>query len=366
MTRRTEVNVDHNDPRHANELMSRTADDDDDDDDGDDEYDDEYESDYDSRTVAATWDERLVGSFLTGWPSLAVSLTVLLVAWAIQQHQQQQQHVAVSLSTSQQQHNEDSMSSSGHRVKRRNDDDDKPIPADVAQYSTYESLGAKPESIGPPHIYDIIDADHDDDSTTSPAAETHSLSTRWLLNTTHLEAYRHDGVICFRGLLSDNLLAQLDVEASALLAERAAAAAATPAVHQKKKMPTQFHTVEHSAMFRNIIIDNHKTNNLDGHDDEAASKNNRTITAATTSRDFPALLQAALFSNISQVAAELLGLATTTTTSMRPEGDDDAEESLPQQQPQQQTLRVIRDIFLAKDSEEYTCGWHVDDVRNNG
>jgi hypothetical protein len=310
--------------------------------------------DDDSRTVAATWHERLAGTtFLTGWPSLAVSLTVLVVALAIQQHPQQ--HVAVSLSSFtvsttriQQQPNEAvSLSSSGPRVIRRDDDENEPIPADVAQYSTYESLGAKPESIGPPHIYEII---YHDDSTTTTAAHS-SLSTRSLLNATHLEAYRHDGVICFRGLLSDDLLARLDVETAALLAERAAAAAPA-AVHQKKKKPTQFHTVEHSAMFRNII----KTNNFDGPDDTVASKN-RTITAATT-RDFPALLQAALFSNISRVAAELLGLATTTTTSMR----DDANESL----PPPQTLRVIRDIFLAKDNEEYTCGWHVDDVRNSG
>jgi len=47
-------------------------------------------------------------------------------------------------------------------------------------------------------------------------------------------------------------------------------------------------------------------------------------------------------SNVPKVAAALLQLGDQTCSN--------------------QTVRILRDIFLAKDEEEYICGWHVDDI----
>jgi Phytanoyl-CoA dioxygenase (PhyH) len=54
----------------------------------------------------------------------------------------------------------------------------------------------------------------------------------------------------------------------------------------------------------------------------------------------PAFLNVALFSNIPSVASQLLQLPSSKST----------------------TLRMLRDIFLVKDDDQFICGWHTDDT----
>jgi hypothetical protein len=284
-------------------AMLLTAENDDDDDD-DSHIDDERRRTADDSSAIPTWNEKLA-RFASSWLSLAVSLSVLLVAFATQQ-------AAISSSTTSPPE-ASSVLAGGGAMRQPTIN---ALPAEVSAYTSYEHLGPKPV-LGSPRIFNII--------AQVLTAESSSL----LLNATHLDAYRHDGVICLRGLLPDDLVAQLDTETAAIVAERVAQ-------DGPPKKHSQFHTVEHSALFRNINI------------------NSSNMSVSTTTKDFPALLQAALFSNISRVAAELLGLVATVK-------EDEVEEA----SSSQRNLRVIRDIFLAKDNEEYTCGWHVDDVRTH-
>jgi hypothetical protein len=283
--------------------MLLTAENDDDDD--DDSHTDERRRTADDSSTIPTWNEKLA-RFTSSWLSLAVSLSVLLVAFATQQVA-----LSSSSSTTTSQPEAASVLAGGGAMRQptRN-----ALPAEVSAYTSYEHLGRKP-ALGSPRIFNII-----------AQVLTAESSSSLLLNATLLDAYRHDGVICLRGLLSDDLVNQLDTETSAIIAERVTR-------DGPPKKNSQFHTVEHSALFRNININN----------------SNKSV---STTKDFPALLQAALFSNTSRVAAELLGLVATVKE------DEEVTSS-------QRNLRVIRDIFLAKDNEEYTCGWHVDDVRTH-
>jgi hypothetical protein len=276
-----------------------------DDDDDDDSHIDERRRTADDISTIPTWNEKLA-RFASSWLSLAVSLSVMLVAFATQQ----QAALSSSSTTSQP---EASVLVGGGAMRQPKIN---ALPAEVSAYTSYEHLGPKP-ALGSPRIFNII--------AQVLTAESSSL----LLNATLLDAYRHDGVICLRGLLSDDLVVQLDTETAAIIAERVAQ-------DGRPKKHSQFHTVEHSALFRNINI------------------NSSNMSVSTTTKDFPALMQAALFSNISRVAAELLGLVAT----VKEEEEEVASSS-------RRNLRVIRDIFLAKDNEEYTCGWHVDDVRTH-
>ena len=66
-----------------------------------------------------------------------------------------------------------------------------------------------------------------------------------------------------------------------------------------------------------------------------------TIDAPSKPASMAAFRHVALMSAVPLVAAELMGLG--------------------QGMSKDETLRVIRDIYLAKDEGEYVCGWHVDD-----
>jgi hypothetical protein len=60
-----------------------------------------------------------------------------------------------------------------------------------------------------------------------------------------------------------------------------------------------------------------------------------------------AFVKVAMMSKVPQIAAYLLQFDAEV-------GDTCADTN--------QTVRILRDIFLAKDEEEYVCGWHVDDI----
>ena len=76
------------------------------------------------------------------------------------------------------------------------------------------------------------------------------------------------------------------------------------------------------------------------HDDDGTS-------SSQTSIPHSAFLDVALLSAVPTFAVQLLGLNETVDDVS---GEGSAE-----------SVRLLRDIFLAKDHEEYICGWHVDD-----
>ena len=124
-------------------------------------------------------------------------------------------------------------------------------------------------------------------------------------------AYENDGVIAVRGLLTSEQLEMLK-----MASDQVVPATETPEERSRKKRKSerQFHTVQSGAIF------------LEAPDTENA-----------TTLGFR---EVALFSNIPKMAAELLQL--------------DASKN--------ETMRMLRDIFLAKDSEQFVCGWHVEYV----
>lgn len=136
-------------------------------------------------------------------------------------------------------------------------------------------------------------------------------------------SFDRDGVIALRGLLEPNLLQRLDEASSYLIQEEYEKKQAKPRgaltskmQEQRQASGTQFFTVKEGAVFLGLNVTN----------DDSES---------TT----PPFLEVALQSKIPQVISQVL-----------------------LQLPSNETLRLMRDIFLAKDADEYICGWHVDDT----
>jgi hypothetical protein len=124
-------------------------------------------------------------------------------------------------------------------------------------------------------------------------------------------AYENDGVIAVRGLLTSEQLEMLKIAS-----DQVVLASETPEERSRKKRRSerQFHTVQSGAIFL-----------------EAPGTDNATTFG---------FREVALFSNIPKMAAELLQLDSS----------------------KNETMRMLRDIFLAKDSEQFVCGWHVEYV----
>jgi hypothetical protein len=129
-----------------------------------------------------------------------------------------------------------------------------------------------------------------------------------------LTAYKRDGVVAVRGLIGPELLDRLDTASSEFLEEQ------RQRNNGRKRPGTQFHTVYNGAIFRN-------------------PPNASDINGLTNSTLYP-FLDLSLISRVPELAAKLLG--------MRNDGNNE-------------TMRILRDIFLSKDDEQYICGWHVDD-----
>ena len=130
---------------------------------------------------------------------------------------------------------------------------------------------------------------------------------------TMLDAYLRDGVIAVRGLIDADLMKALDQESRNVVLEHGKSPSA-------RKQKTQFHTVSHGVLFRNSSQEE----------------------GSWTPGPFWRL---ALGSNVSSTAAQLLQAEMTASTGHRLEN-----------------MRVIRDILLTKDNDEYVCGFHVDDM----
>ena len=190
------------------------------------------------------------------------------------------------------------------------------------EFTTYESLGPLPEEIR------LEQENRKKDPTYTP--KIHHLDYNVQVVTPEMiQEYHRDGVICIRGLISDKLLQRLDDETKSFVTHREG----TPRRHRRTS-GTQFHTVTHSALFRPIPTTN----------------NEHTIPNQPS-----ALMEVALWSNISIVASKLLQMSSFSSKS------SPSTSELTSTTTQEETLRVIRDIFLAKDDDPYVCGWHVDD-----
>ncbi|GAX25890.1 hypothetical protein FisN_6Hh072 [Fistulifera solaris] len=128
-----------------------------------------------------------------------------------------------------------------------------------------------------------------------------------------VEAYAKDGVVAIRGLMDDELLTSLQNESTIFMQQQQERNA-----RRRRKPQTQFFTNVHGAIFRNYQW-------------------NTTTPALNNS-----FVRVALTSLVPKLAGELLQSVGAMNDS--------------------QNLRVLRDIFLAKDTEQYVCGWHVDDI----
>ena len=184
------------------------------------------------------------------------------------------------------------------------DDASDPRPPDI-QVSLdleYKNLGPVP-TIDPPRVFEV---------------DTSAISTPTLLSDDMREAFDKDGVIALRGLIDEDLLKLLDKDSNELIMAQETKNAQKPkgplTNRNKGKKGTQFYTVQQGAIFL--------------------------PQSSNSSSAYSGFSKVALMSSIPALAADLLQL--------NEQGNE--------------TLRVMRDIFLAKDEEEYICGWHVDDT----
>jgi hypothetical protein len=125
-----------------------------------------------------------------------------------------------------------------------------------------------------------------------------------ILSEEMMNAYRSEGVIAIRGLLSDELMAALNPASQQLVKEQQE----RDTQRGYRRPSTQFHTVQLGPSF---LLD------------ESIAAPFRTV---------------ALTTSLPSIAAQLLEL------------------------DESQSLRMLRDIFLAKDNDPYVCGYHVDDT----
>ena len=123
------------------------------------------------------------------------------------------------------------------------------------------------------------------------------------------DLYERDGVVAIRGLLTPQQLDLLEIASNELVQDQESKNKG----RGRKRSGTQFHSVHVGVVFL-----------------ETPDKNG----------SLAAFRDVALFSNVPKFAAELLQL------------DKGGNE----------TIRLLRDIFLTKDEDAYICGWHVDDT----
>ncbi|VEU42583.1 unnamed protein product [Pseudo-nitzschia multistriata] len=171
----------------------------------------------------------------------------------------------------------------------------------------YRKLGPIP-NIAPPRIFHVND----------------ELGDKNLVSEEMQEAFDRDGVIAVRGLLDPALLSALDDATQMIVSrqkekDKAKSKTKPKVLTGRKKAPKQFFTVNQGTIFSSVDGGN------------------------STSVDSP-FVKVAMTSKIPQVIAGLIGFDCETCEHAN------------------KTLRILRDIFLAKDEEEYVCGWHVDDV----
>jgi hypothetical protein len=173
-------------------------------------------------------------------------------------------------------------------------------------------------------------------------------------------AYNHEGVVAIRGLLTTSQIESLDKSAEELLHQETERKGGPTKARSRKG--NQFYTDKSGALFLdldrgdgNVFLPEQQAcgvdegqgqclassakENVNGDDDDDGD--NDTTGVPSKPASMAAFRHVALMSAVPLVAADLMGMG------QGKAGDE--------------TLRVIRDIFLAKDEGEYVCGWHVDD-----
>jgi ectoine hydroxylase-related dioxygenase (phytanoyl-CoA dioxygenase family) len=205
----------------------------------------------------------------------------------------------------------------------------------------YESLGPIP-NIDPPFIFTVQldemgEIQFNDNDT---------------YNNIH-DAFYKDGVVAIRGLLSEDLLRQLDDESlivvqdlvesriqQSIQTKNSTASISPKSTQQNKKKLLQFFTVKHRILFQN--------------------KNSQTLSAFANVAIRSAIpsLVAALHYNYTKPFTKMMENEISANGSIS--NDNRLDELL--RSKTTQNIRVLRDIFLAKDNEQFVCGWHVDDM----
>ena len=170
-------------------------------------------------------------------------------------------------------------------------------------------------------------------------------------------AYKHEGVVAIRGLLTPTEIDSLDASADELLHQETERKGGVNKARSRKG--NQFYTDRSGALFLDLDRDEGDNNNslppaqtcgtkkgeegecLASSAQEGEGGDDDEDDAPSKPASMAAFRHVALKSTVPLVAAELMGLG--------------------QGKAKDETLRVIRDIYLAKDEGEYVCGWHVDD-----
>ena len=199
--------------------------------------------------------------------------------------------------------------------------------------TAYRKLGPTP-NIVPPKIFHIDTNNQDDDN--DDDNDDYNLVSQEMQ-----ESFDRDGVIAIRGLLDLDLLRLIDYTTADIISKEKEKIKAKEKKKPKlltgrKKTPKQFFTVNQGAIFSSFSSPI---------DDE----NNSTSTPSTSSDIISPFIKIAMLSKIPRVVANLLHF------------DSDSDETCGSAKSNK-TLRILRDIFLAKDEEEYICGYHVDDT----
>lgn len=147
-------------------------------------------------------------------------------------------------------------------------------------------------------------------------SESSKQTCRDLITKEIKDAFDRDGVVAIRGLLSSQEMDSLDLDSMELMGiefeNKIKAIRPIKLSVDRGTKPTgrQFISSRHHAVFE---------------------------------KDLDGFRNVALKSLLPQVASELLGMSDTSPQDGR-------------------NLRLVRDIFLAKDQDPYICGWHVDDI----
>jgi hypothetical protein len=223
------------------------------------------------------------------------------------------------------------------------------IPTDhfhmLPEYRTYESLGPIPPMDTDPKIYHVHIAS-DNHRILQQQQQQEKEEDAWIqpsiITPEMQEEYERDGVVCIRGLIPPDLLQRLDIESNILVQEEQQQKNRTPP--RRRRGGTQFHTVTHSAWLRPTALSTTTTTT-------STSTTNATTTIESTLPSRNAFMDVALWSHVSTVAAALLQYHRSTNSHSSSKNSNNNE-----------TVRMIRDIFLAKDDDPYICGWHVDDM----
>jgi len=214
-------------------------------------------------------------------------------------------------------------------------------------------IGAKPFEISLPQECIAMRSALPDDN------ESCRMALARAVTPTIRRAFKHEGVVAIRGLLTPDQIASLDVSADQLLTVETERQGGPNKARSRNG--NQFYADKSGALFLDPGRDGHlcdgggegsilseqcdirtdaeecpATQNSDINDEGAVDENEG---AENSNTSMAAFRHVALMSAVPLVAAELMGLDSS----------------------RNDTLRVIKDIFLAKDEGEYVCGWHVDD-----